>query len=66
MSDKSRLSDPAEALEDVQERAMRPHTLAEYRGQPAVVEQMDIFIGAARSRGESLDHLLIFLSLIHI
>lgn len=60
MSDESRLSDPAESTEDVQERAMRPHTLADYRGQPAVVEQMEIFIGAARSRSESLDHLLIF------
>ena len=39
---------------------MRPHTLADYKGQPQVVEQMEIFIGAARSREESLDHLLIF------
>lgn len=39
---------------------MRPQTLADYRGQPAVNEQMEIFIGAARSRAESLDHLLIF------
>ncbi|MEM7258707.1 MAG: Holliday junction branch migration DNA helicase RuvB, partial [Pseudomonadota bacterium] len=60
MSVEPRLSDPAESTEDVQERAMRPQTLADYRGQPAVVEQMEIFIGAARSRAESLDHLLIF------
>jgi Holliday junction DNA helicase RuvB len=60
MSVEPRLSDPNEGIEDVQERAMRPHSLAEYRGQPAVVEQMEIFIGAARSRSESLDHLLIF------
>ncbi len=39
---------------------MRPQTLADYKGQPVVSEQMDIFIGAARSRQESLDHLLIF------
>ncbi len=55
-----RLIDGAAAIEDVQERAMRPQTLADYRGQPAVSEQMEIFIGAARSRAESLDHLLIF------
>lgn len=39
---------------------MRPKTLADYRGQSAVVEQMDIFIKAASNRGEALDHLLIF------
>ncbi len=55
-----RMFDPLEKTEDVQERAMRPHTLADYKGQPQVVEQMEIFIGAARSREESLDHLLIF------
>ena len=42
------------------DRAIRPKRLAEYVGQPAVVEQMEIFIEAARRRGEALDHLLIF------
>ncbi len=28
--------------------------------QPVVREQMEIFIGAARGRGEALDHTLIF------
>ena len=51
-------ADPRE--DDPQERAMRPQTLADYKGQPVVSEQMEIFIGATRSRGESLDHLLIF------
>ena len=46
--------------EDAQERAMRPKALADYRGQPAVVEQMSIFIEAARKRTESLDHVLVF------
>jgi len=39
---------------------MRPKLLADYRGQPAVTEQMDIFISAARMRGEALDHCLVF------
>jgi len=56
----SRVFDASERPEDAQERAMRPQTLAEYKGQPVVSEQMEIFIGAARSRRESLDHLLIF------
>ena len=42
------------------DRAIRPRTLAEYIGQPAVREQMGIFIGAAKQRGEALDHVLIF------
>lgn len=46
--------------EDVQDRAIRPQTLNDYVGQPAVCEQMSIFIEAARSRNEALDHVLIF------
>ena len=48
---------PGEAAID---RAIRPRTLAEYVGQPALREQMEIFIPAARARGEALDHVLIF------
>lgn len=39
---------------------IRPAALSEYIGQQAVHEQMDIFISAARKRGEVLDHVLIF------
>lgn len=42
------------------DRAIRPKQLADYVGQPAVKEQMDIFVSAARQRNESLDHVLIF------
>ena len=42
------------------DRALRPVSLGEYVGQDDVREQMDIFIRAARGRGESLDHTLIF------
>ena len=42
------------------DRALRPLRLAEYIGQPAVREQMEIFIQAARQRSEPLDHTLIF------
>ncbi len=42
------------------DRAIRPKRLADYIGQPAVREQLDIFIPAARNRGEALDHMLIF------
>ncbi|MGJ0622729.1 Holliday junction branch migration DNA helicase RuvB [Xenorhabdus bovienii] len=52
----------AEVLQDdeVIDRAIRPKLLSEYVGQPHVCEQMEIFIQAARQRGDALDHLLIF------
>jgi holliday junction DNA helicase RuvB len=42
------------------ERSIRPRKLSDYIGQPAVRAQMEIFISAARARGEALDHVLIF------
>jgi len=42
------------------DNAIRPRMLGEYIGQPAVREQMEIFVSAARQRGEALDHVLIF------
>ncbi|MBO9495778.1 Holliday junction branch migration DNA helicase RuvB [Thalassotalea sp. G20_0] len=46
--------------EEAQDRAIRPVRLLEYTGQPKVREQMEIFIQAARKRGDALDHTLIF------
>jgi Holliday junction DNA helicase RuvB len=46
--------------EEVIDRAIRPKSLADYIGQSAVKEQMDIFLSAAKGRGEPLDHTLIF------
>lgn len=42
------------------ERAIRPKKLIDYVGQAPVVEQMSIFIEAARGRQEALDHVLLF------
>jgi holliday junction DNA helicase RuvB len=42
------------------DRAVRPRRLTEYIGQPRVKAQLDIFITAARQRGEPLDHTLLF------
>jgi len=55
-----RLISGAEKPEDHFDRAIRPTSLDDYIGQPVVREQMEIFIGAARGRGEALDHTLIF------
>src|ERR1700678_1355052 len=54
------ISSAATSDEEVIERAVRPKSRAEYVGQPKVTAQMDIFIQAARMRGEALDHVLIF------
>lgn len=51
---------PTSPAEEVVERALRPKSLAEYVGQAKIREQLDIFIRAARKRGEALDHLLLF------
>ncbi|VEB84890.1 Holliday junction DNA helicase RuvB [Citrobacter koseri] len=47
-------------VEEVADRAIRPKLLEEYIGQPQVRSQMEIFIQAAKLRGDALDHLLIF------
>jgi Holliday junction DNA helicase RuvB len=42
------------------EASLRPKTLDEYVGQPAMREKLAIFLEAARRRQEALDHVLIF------
>lgn len=51
---------PASANEEAIERALRPKQLDEYVGQEKVRAQLEIFISAARKRGEPLDHTLLF------
>ena len=50
-------SSPSEERID---RALRPLSLVDYVGQPAVKEQLHIFIEAACRRNEPLDHCLVF------
>ena len=54
------ISPDISASEERYDRALRPVTLEEYVGQPAVKEQLEIFIEAARRRTEPLDHTLVF------
>ncbi len=51
---------PASPREEALERALRPKLLDEYVGQAKAREQLEIFIGAAKKRGEALDHVLLF------
>jgi Holliday junction DNA helicase RuvB len=61
MSDRERIVSAEPLLEtETIDRAIRPKNLRDYVGQPAVREQMEIFIEAARTRQEALDHVLVF------
>ena len=51
---------PVSPNEEAVERALRPKAMADYVGQLKAREQLEIFIGAAKKRGESLDHVLLF------
>ena len=41
------------------ERALRPKALEDFSGQPRIVDNLKIFITAAKQRGEALDHVLL-------
>lgn len=60
MDDLERAISPEEQTIDTLDRALRPKTLQDYQGQESVREQMEIFIKAAKTRGDALDHVLIF------
>lgn len=46
--------------EDIENHSLRPKLLKEYIGQTEVKEMMDIFIRAAKTRNEALDHVLLY------
>ncbi|MGA1206335.1 MAG: Holliday junction branch migration DNA helicase RuvB [Litorivicinaceae bacterium] len=61
MSGERLITPSAEGREEGRlDHAIRPTSLADYRGQPKVCDQMQLFVDAARKRQESLDHTLIF------
>ena len=60
MNDESRLADPVVHNEDEDiEVSLRPRQLADFIGQEPLKEQLEIFIEAAQSRREALDHVLL-------
>jgi len=48
-------ADPAEVAE---ETTLRPRRLDEFVGQPRLKEHLEIMLGAARKRGQAVDHML--------
>ncbi|OGT46535.1 MAG: Holliday junction DNA helicase RuvB [Gammaproteobacteria bacterium RIFCSPHIGHO2_12_FULL_41_20] len=59
-TDADKIISPETQTNDPIDRALRPRRLAEYIGQSVVREQMEIFIQAAKGRGDALDHVLLF------
>ena len=57
---KARLGDPSESVEEHDiEITLRPRSFAEFVGQSSAKEQLQIFVQAARNRGDTLDHVLL-------
>jgi Holliday junction DNA helicase RuvB len=54
------LTSPEQLDGDEIERGIRPQSLSDFTGQPQVIENLDVFIRAAKSRGEALDHVLLY------
>ena len=42
------------------DKALRPRRLAQFQGQPHLIDQLDTFLSAARLRGEMIDHCLLY------
>ncbi|MBQ1632742.1 MAG: Holliday junction branch migration DNA helicase RuvB [Clostridia bacterium] len=60
MQDDRLISSSLQEEDAKNEYSIRPHFLSEYIGQESVKEHMQIYIEAAKSRGESLDHALLY------
>lgn len=56
----NRMVTPFDVEDDKEQYSLRPTTLKEYIGQEKVKANLDIFIQAAKKRGESLDHVLFY------
>ena len=57
-TDPARITTPERTSEDV-DAALRPRSLDEFVGQKAARENLRVFVNAAKSRGEALDHVLL-------
>src|SRR4029450_12048663 len=58
-TDPARITTPERTAEDA-DQALRPKSLDEFIGQQAAPENLRVFVHAAKSRGEALDHVLFF------
>ena len=62
MSDNPNLNNLREKMSNEEqevEKVLRPQSIEDFRGQPQIIDNLFIFIQAAKRRGESLDHVLL-------
>ncbi len=45
---------------DAEENVLRPKTMADYVGQDKIKENLNVYIAAAKQRGDALDHVLLY------
>lgn len=57
ISSDAQIGDPENG--DSRDRALRPLSFNDFVGQKTVLENLKVYVGAARRRGEALDHLLL-------
>jgi Holliday junction DNA helicase RuvB len=60
MSETTRVVSAKPSTDDMTDPALRPRTLAEVIGQGRLKENLSILIGAARERGDPLDHVMFY------
>ncbi len=60
ISEEERMVSSMLTSRDDNELSLRPKTLSEYVGQEKVKDKLSVYIEAARARGESLDHVLLY------
>lgn len=56
---KEQFMDPHNQFDQDEDQVLRPQKFAEFSGQPKLIENLKIFVQAAKLRGESLDHVLL-------
>jgi len=56
-----RVTSPKPSVDDIKSEAiLRPKTLDDFVGQPELKSNLEVFIKAARQRGEALDHVIFY------
>ena len=58
MEDSFDYREQAENQDQDYDKVLRPKTLGDFAGQPSVVENLNVFVKAAKLRKEPLDHVL--------
>ena len=60
MNETNRIISPDEKDEDIALQTLRPLSLADFTGQKQACENLKIFVEAAKTRSEALDHTLLY------